>query len=338
MKDSGVTWLGAVPEHWEIRTIKTLFREKDGRNHDGKEMLLSLTRDRGIVPHSEVSTRPVTASDLSKYKLCTPGDLVMNRMQAWSGMFAVSPYCGLVSPDYSVFAPTTESATHVRFFELLFKAPMFVDQFAKRSKGIGSGFNRLYTPDFGSVYALSPPSAEQTAIVCYLDHADRRIRRYIRSKERLIELLEEQKQAIIHQAVTGPDRCPNRPALPGLQGLRRGVAWQGAGALGCVSLRKTHWPDSWLSIQERRVYAICRGHKAASWRQRCTWRTALGQGRPMAQERCRQVCRISNGIGGHRLGHGSPKLFEVEYVSQWFLNQTYRRCSCNALPGFVLVV
>ena len=223
MKDSGVTWLGAVPEHWEIRTIKTLFREKDGRNHDGKEMLLSLTRDRGIVPHSEVSTRPATASDLSKYKLCTPGDLVMNRMQAWSGMFAVSPYFGLVSPDYSVFAPTTESATHVRFFELLFKAPMFVDQFAKRSKGIGSGFNRLYTPDFGSVYALSPPSAEQTAIVRYLDHANRRIRRCIRSKERLIELLEEQKQAVIHQAVTG--QIDVRTGLPYPAYKDSGVEW-----------------------------------------------------------------------------------------------------------------
>ena len=202
-KASGMGWLKAVPEHWEIRTIKTLFREKDARSRDGKGMLLSLTRAGGIVPHSEVSTKPATASDLSKYKLCIPGDLVMNRMQAWSGMFAVSPYCGLVSPDYSVFTPMTESAIRVQFFERLFKTPMFVDQFAKRSKGIGSGFNRLYTPDFGSVHALSPPVTEQAAIVRFFDHADRRIRRYIRAKERLIELLEEQKQAIIHQAVTG---------------------------------------------------------------------------------------------------------------------------------------
>ena len=202
-KASGMGWLKAVPEHWEIRTIKTLFREKDARSRDGKGMLLSLTRAGGIVPHSEVSTKPATASDLSKYKLCIPGDLVMNRMQAWSGMFAVSPYCGLVSPDYSVFTPMTESAIRVQFFERLFKTPMFVDQFAKRSKGIGSGFNRLYTLDFGSVHALSPPVTEQAAIVRFLDHADRRIRRYIRAKERLIELLEEQKQAIIHQAVTG---------------------------------------------------------------------------------------------------------------------------------------
>ena len=203
MKHSRVGWLGDVPEHWEIRTIKSLFREKNTRSRDGKEMLLSLTRKDGIVPHSEVSTRPISASDLSKYKLCAPDDLVMNRMQAWSGMFAVSGYCGLVSPDYSVFEPTTKSAIHVQFFERLFKTPRFVDQFAKRSKGIGSGFNRLYTPDFGSIHALLPPSAEQAAIVRFLDQADRRIRRYIRAKEQLIELLEEHKKAIIHQAVTG---------------------------------------------------------------------------------------------------------------------------------------
>ena len=236
-KVSGVDWLGNVPDHWEIRTIKTLFREKDARSCEGKETLLSLTRDRGIVPHSEVSTRPVAALDLSKYKLCMPGDLVMNRMQAWSGVFAVSRYYGLVSPDYSVFTPATQSTTHVRFFELLFKTPMCVDQFAKRSKGIGSGFNRLYTPEFGSVHALSPPSAEQAAIVRFLDRADRRIRRYIRVKERLIELLEEQKQAIIHQAVTG--QIDVRTGQPYPVYRDSGVEW-----LGMV-------PDHWQRVPNK---------------------------------------------------------------------------------------
>ena len=63
-KDSGLEWLGNVPEHWDVRTIKTLFRERNQRNHDGKGMLLSLTCARGIVPHSEKSTRMASASDL----------------------------------------------------------------------------------------------------------------------------------------------------------------------------------------------------------------------------------------------------------------------------------
>ena len=200
MKDSGVEWLGEVPEHWDVRRIKTLFREKDERSGDGSGLLLSLTRARGILPQSEASNRMASATDLSKYKVCRPGDLVMNRMQAWSGMFAVSSHEGLVSPDYSVFARTEPS--QVQYFEHLFKTPVLVDQFAQASKGIGTGFNRLYTPEFGAVPAVVPPLPEQTAIVRFLDYADRRIRRYIRAKQKLIKLLEEQKQAIIHRAVT----------------------------------------------------------------------------------------------------------------------------------------
>ncbi|HEN47287.1 MAG TPA: restriction endonuclease subunit S, partial [Mizugakiibacter sp.] len=117
----------------------------------------------------------------------------MNRMQAWSGMFALSTYTGVVSPDYSVFGAISD--VKGKFFEHLFKTPVFVDQFAQQSKGIGSGFNRLYTPDFGAVPAVIPPLPEQAAIVRFLDYVDRRIRRYIRAKQKLIKLLEEQKQA-----------------------------------------------------------------------------------------------------------------------------------------------
>jgi type I restriction enzyme, S subunit len=200
MKDSGVPWLGDVPEHWEVRRIKMLFREKDERSGDGNGVLLSLTRAKGIIPQAEASSRIASAEDLSKYKVCRPGDLVMNRMQAWSGMFALSTYAGVVSPDYSVFGAI--DGYEVKFYEHLLKTPVFVDQFAQRSKGIGSGFNRLYTPDFGEVPAVVPPVPEQAAIVGFLDYADRRIRHYIRARQKLIKLLEEQKQAIIHRFVT----------------------------------------------------------------------------------------------------------------------------------------
>ncbi len=200
MKDSCVPWLGEVPAHWDVRRIKTLFREKDERSGNSSGILLSLTRAKGIVPQAEASNRIAGAEDLSKYKVCRPGDLVMNRMQAWSGMFALSNYAGVVSPDYSVFGAIDRS--EVKFFEHLFRTPIVVDQFAQRSKGIGSGFNRLYTPGFGAVPVAVPPPEEQAAIVRFLDHVDRRIRRYIRAKQTLNKLLEEQKQAIIHRAVT----------------------------------------------------------------------------------------------------------------------------------------
>ena len=202
MADSGVDWLEQIPEQWTVRRIKSLFREKDERGNDGLGTLLSLTRSQGIVPQRDISSR-VSATDLSKYKVCLPGDLIMNRMQAWSGMFSVSTLAGLVSPDYSVFVPIIGSEGSARFFEHLFKTPMLVGEFAKRSKGIGTGFNRLYTPDFGAVSVAVAPPSEQTAIARFLDHMDSRIQKYIRAKEKLIALLDEYKQALIHQAVTG---------------------------------------------------------------------------------------------------------------------------------------
>ena len=101
-----------------------------------------------------------------------------------------------------------------------FKTPLVVGQFAQKSKGIGSGFNRLYTDDFGSLLVTAPPLAEQSAIVRYLDYVDRRVRRDVAAKRKLIGLLEEERQAVIHQAVTrGLD--PNVPLKSS------GVAWLG---------------------------------------------------------------------------------------------------------------
>jgi len=222
-KDSGVAWLGEVPEHWEVRRIKTLFRERDWRCGDGSGLLLSLTRARGLLLQSEASNRLASAADLSKYKVCRPGELVMNRMQAWSGMFAVSKYEGLVSPDYSVFDAIED--VDPRFFEHVFKTPIVVDRFAQASKGIGSGFNRLYTPEFGAIPVPSPPLLEQRAIVRFLDYVDRRIRRVIRARKRRIKLLEEYKQALINRTVTG--KIDVRTGKPYPKYKHSGVEWLG---------------------------------------------------------------------------------------------------------------
>ena len=199
-KDSGVPWLGKVLKNWQLRRIKTLFRESESRKGQRPMQPLSLTRAKGLIPQSENTSPTLIAEDLSAYKVCRPGDIVMNRMQAWTGMFAVPKQEGVVSPDYSVFSPTTHC--EIKFFEHLFKTPVLVEQFAKASKGIGTGFNRLYWENFGSITVAVPPHGEQAAIVRYLDHADELISRYISAKERLIALLQEQRQAVIHQAVT----------------------------------------------------------------------------------------------------------------------------------------
>ena len=133
-KATSMTWLKKVPETWEACRIKTIFRESQDRRGEQNLDLLSLTRAKGLIPQSQSDNATLLAEDLSNYKVCHPSDIVMNRMQAWSGMFAVPRQEGVVSPDYSVFSPTRRG--QIRFFEHLFKTPALVEQFAKYSKGI----------------------------------------------------------------------------------------------------------------------------------------------------------------------------------------------------------
>lgn len=217
-KDSGLPWLGQVPGHWTVRRIKTVLRETDRRSEDGTGTLLSLTRFRGLIPHRDMTDKMHSAKTLAGYKRYRAGQLVMNRMQAWSGMFGAGEIDGLVSPDYAVFDVLGGHAIKLVLERL--KMPDMVGQFALESKGIGSGFNRLYTDRFGPIPISLPPPDEQAAIVRFLDWANGRLERTIRAKRKVIALLNEQKQAIIHRAVTrGLD--PSVPLKPS------GIPWLG---------------------------------------------------------------------------------------------------------------
>ncbi len=217
-KESGQKWLGKVPAHWTTPRLKTVLRERDARSVDGKGLLLSLTRNRGLIARSDMTDKIHSARTLAGYKLYEPGEIVMNRMQAWSGMFGAGNKSGLVSPDYAVFKLLGgDLVTHLL---ARIKAPDLVSQFALESKGIGSGFNRLYSDKFGAIAISLPPPDEQAAIVRFLDHANRKIDGFIRAKRKLIGLLNEQKQAIIHRAVTR-GLHPDVPLKPS------GIPWLG---------------------------------------------------------------------------------------------------------------
>ena len=216
--ESGLPWLGKVPRHWSICRIKTVLREMDCRSIDGEGTLLSLTRVRGLISHADRTDKIHSAKTLVGYKRYQPGQIVMNRMQAWSGMFGSGQVPGLVSPDYAVFAAIGGHRTKLVLERL--KTPDLVEQFAIESKGIGSGFNRLYTDRFGAIPISLPALSEQEAIVRFLDWANGRLERAIRAKRKVIALLNEQKQAIIHRAVTrGLD--PTVPLKPS------GIPWLG---------------------------------------------------------------------------------------------------------------
>jgi type I restriction enzyme S subunit len=103
MRDSGVEWIGEVPEHWEVKRAKYLFREVDERSETGTEELLSVSHMTGITPRSEKNIYMFMAEDYTGSKLCQKDDLVFNIMWAWMGALGVSGQTGIVSPSYGIY-------------------------------------------------------------------------------------------------------------------------------------------------------------------------------------------------------------------------------------------
>ena len=241
-KTSGVEWLGDVPEHWDVQRGKALLVPVDMRSTTGREELLTVSARHGVVPRKSANVTMFKAESYIGYKLCWPGDLVINSLWAWAHGLGVSQYHGIVSSAYGVYRPLPPTA-HARFIHLLVRSIPFQWELQVRSKGIW--ISRLQLTDeafLGAPFPL-PPLPEQAAIVRYLDYVDRRIRRYVAAKVRLVGLLEEEKQAVITRAVTrGLD--PNVPLRPS------GVDW-----LGDVP---EHWEvtrvkSEFLSLNYRRV-------------------------------------------------------------------------------------
>ena len=220
-KPSGVQWLGDVPTHWELAPSRAVFTEINERDHPDEQML-SVTIARGVIRQKillqDSSQKDSSRLDKSAYKLVCPGDLAYNKMRAWQGAFGVSTYRGIVSPAYVVQRP--RNGANALYFHHLLRTPAFAAEAHRWSYGIASDMWSLRPEHFKMMYVPLPPLLEQAAIVRYLDHVDRRIRRYVSAKRKLIALLEEEKQAVVNQAVTrGLD--PSTPLKPS------GVEWLG---------------------------------------------------------------------------------------------------------------
>lgn len=220
-RDSGLPWLGRIPESWRVVRIKAFLRDVDDRTTTGREPLLSLRMRVGLVDHAAAGGKFISPSALIGYKRTTPGQIVMNRMRAASGLFAVTPSLGLVSPDYAVFHASPLVNPH--YYVRLFKTPSMGRVFRAESTGLGtgeSGFLRLYSDRFGTLPVPMPTEGEQDAIVRFLEYAEDRVRRAIRAKRVMIARLEEQKQFLIHRAIT-------RGLDPSVRLRASGIAWLG---------------------------------------------------------------------------------------------------------------
>lgn len=202
-KCSGQSWLGEVPEHWDVVPNRALFSEVRDRNCPDEQML-SVTITKGVMRQEDLladsSKKDSSNMDRSRYKLVQPGDIAYNKMRAWQGAIGASDLRGIVSPAYVVQRP--QSGSEPRYFHYLFRTPAFAKEAERWSYGITSDMWSLRPENFRMVYACRPPHPEQTAIVRFLSHMDQRIRRYVRAKQALIRRLEEQRQAIVDRAVT----------------------------------------------------------------------------------------------------------------------------------------
>lgn len=204
MKDSGVEWLGEIPSHWEAKRLKAFFRECDDRTETGKETLFSLRMYDGLVPHDDVSNKPITDDDLIGYKRVQPRQVVMNRMRAAIGLFGVMPEPGLVSPDYAIFNTSDEIVPE--YYVELFKTSLMKGVFFVESKGLGtgsSGFMRLYTDRFGNIFAPKPPKSEQLDILAYINSATNEQSIAVEQTKRQIDLATEYGTRLIADVVTG---------------------------------------------------------------------------------------------------------------------------------------
>ena len=204
LKDSDIPWLGAIPDHWQVRRAKYLFKEFDSRSGTGLERLLSLRAAAGLVFHDEVSDKHIGPESLAKYKKVRPGHLVMNRMRAASGLFAVASSDGLVSPDYSTME--VSKAADARFFLRLFKTRAAMAEFRHQSSGLGtgeSGFMRLYSDGFGRISLPMPPLAEQEAIANELVALGQENNEIAIRVSKEIELLREFRTRLTSDVVTG---------------------------------------------------------------------------------------------------------------------------------------
>lgn len=237
MKDSGVPWLGPVPEHWAVLPNRAVFDEVKERNRPDADML-SVTIAKGVIRQKALledsSKKDSSKLDKSAYKLVRPNDIAYNKMRAWQGAVGVSNYEGIVSPAYVVQRPREGSLPH--YLHYLLRTPAFAKEAERWSYGITSDMWSLRPEHFKLIYSCLPPLPEQDAIVRFLEYVDRRIRRYVRAKQKLIKLLEEQKQAIIHRAVT-------RGLDPNVRLKPSGVEW-----LGDV-------PEHWEVVPLKRAFS-----------------------------------------------------------------------------------
>jgi type I restriction enzyme S subunit len=219
-KDSGVEWLGEVPEGWQVLNPRRLFAQvRDPALPDDEQ--LSATQKSGVIPQrlymeQEDHKVVLALAGLDNFKRVRIGDFVIS-LRSFQGGIEYSAYGGCVSPAYTVLRPT--DSLDGGYYRYLLKSDEFILKLQSVTSGIRDGRNVSYE-QFAMVPLCVPPLPEQTAIAAFLDRETTKIDALVAEQRRLIDLLKEKRQAVISQAVT-KGLNPNAPLKPS------GIDWLG---------------------------------------------------------------------------------------------------------------
>ncbi|MEN8956886.1 MAG: hypothetical protein ABF258_02595, partial [Flavobacteriales bacterium] len=199
-KDSGIAWLGDIPEHWKITKAKQIW-QKESRPIRDEDEIVTAFRD------GEVTLRKNRREDGFTISLKEIGyqgvrkdDLVIHQMDAFAGAIGVSDSDGKCTPVYSVCTPKIPANPH--FYNLLLREMSRSKYILSLAKGIRERSTDFRFNMFGELEVPLLPKQEQTTIANFLDYKTEKINRFIKKKKQLIKLLNEQKAAIINKAVT----------------------------------------------------------------------------------------------------------------------------------------
>jgi type I restriction enzyme S subunit len=218
MHETGLPWLGDVPAHWDVRRNGRLFGARRETGFPDLPVLEVSIRSGIRIRDFDNGGRKQEMTDRSKYQRAVRGDIAYNMMRMWQGAVGIAPADGLVSPAYVVARPFPEA--DAAYYAYLFRTAAYMREIDVFSRGIVPDRNRLYWESFKQMPSVYPPLDEQRLIVRFLDWHGAQTAKLVRAKKRIIALLNEQKQAIIHRAVTrGLD--PNAKLKPS------GIPWLG---------------------------------------------------------------------------------------------------------------
>lgn len=213
-KPTGLAWLPEIPRHWKCAKIRELFTERIQKVSDKEFAPLSVSKG-GIVPQIATVAKTDNGDNRKRVKV---GDFVINSRSDRKGSSGISAYDGSVSLINIVLNPRAKE--NGRFLHYLLKSIPFTEEYYRNGRGIVAD---LWTTRYSEMKAISvpvPPADEQAQIVRYLDAMTAKINKLIRAKKRQIALLQEQKQAIINQAVT-------RGLDPDVELKDSGIDWLG---------------------------------------------------------------------------------------------------------------